>query len=104
MSPRNGKANWQIIQGLAQGFGEDFGMNSFADIMKEIRVVNRFYNRVQPGQFWGDNLFQNGFYTEDKKAAFSVFDVDITTQNPQKASILFSENFFRMKIKTNLMI
>jgi len=104
MSSKNGMENWQIIKNLSRGFGKDFKVNSVAEVMKEICTVNRFYNKIKKDQFWGDQLFKNGFYTEDKKACFSVYDFDITTQNPQKSRILFSENFFKLKIKNNLVI
>jgi predicted molibdopterin-dependent oxidoreductase YjgC len=104
MPPKSGMENWQIILNLAQGFGKDFRINSVSEITKEIHAVNRFCNHTEPDQFWGGQLFQDGFYTEDKKARFSTYDVDITTQNPQKPRILFSENYFKVKIKRHLMI
>jgi formate dehydrogenase major subunit len=102
--PRNGFQNWEIILKLSKGFGIRFPYKSPDEILDEIRTVNRCYHDCEINHFWGAGLFKEGYYTPDNKAHFSIFASGINTQNPEKSSILFSENYFKLKIKRYLML
>ncbi|MCK4835097.1 MAG: molybdopterin-dependent oxidoreductase [Candidatus Aminicenantes bacterium] len=104
LPPGNGMENWEILMKFANGFGDGFHYSSVSEIWEEIKEINRFYKDSQMNESWGEPFFQNGFYTRDHKAHFSVRDTDIATRNPERSSVLFSENFFKIKIKNNLML
>ena len=102
--PRNGFQNWEIIQKLFKGFGTELSYGSADEIRDEIRVVNRFYKGCKTGHFWADGLFKECVYTSNTKSRFSVFDWDTVTENPDQPSILYSENYFKFKIRRYLML
>jgi formate dehydrogenase major subunit len=101
---RTGMENWQIIQKLANSLGSKFHYQSSDNIMDEIKVANRYYQDCRVGSFWGQQLFRDGFCTPDKKAHFLIGEIDVTTMSPEKSCIIYSDNYFKLKIKKNLMI
>lgn len=89
--PENGFANWQIICNLAMHFSKDLNYNSYKEIVNEIKNVNRLYLR--------DNGIQDLLL---KKPEFSIYQTQFGTINPEKPSILVSEQFYRSKIRNML--
>jgi formate dehydrogenase major subunit len=88
---KTGMENWQVIQSLAQKFTKDFDYNSAAGIFEEIETVNRFYNEDKPGCF-----------NKTGKPCFVDYNVDTTTLNPELPTLLYSENYYKTKIKSQL--
>jgi formate dehydrogenase major subunit len=104
LKPKCGKPNWEIIANLAGHFNKGFEYESAEEIFKEIKQINRFYKNCSINGFWAEDIFQKEFFTKNKKANFSIYDIDMTTLSPEKQEIIFSENYFKTKIKNKLMI
>ncbi|MCP5107740.1 MAG: molybdopterin-dependent oxidoreductase, partial [bacterium] len=84
MEPKNGMENWRIIQKLAQKFVEGFAYDSVSGVTAEIQTVNRTQG-------------------EKGKPAYAVYETDTTTLNPELPTLLYSENYYKTKIKDQLM-
>jgi formate dehydrogenase major subunit len=101
----NGKRtleNWRIITYLARKFGRNFDYGSFLDIFNEIRKVNRFYTDVKPDDFWGKKSLNQYIISRNQETGFSIYDADVVTFCPVNQIILYSENYYRSKIKKNI--
>ena len=92
--PKNGLENYKIIIELANIFNNSFSYESQNEIFEEIKQVNMYYKDCNIGDSWVKNL--------NKKANFSIYDVDIRAFNCKKTALLFSENFFETKIRSIL--
>ena len=103
-SPLNELENWNILMRITNSIKVGSQYASVSEIWREIREINRFYRDIQRGKFWGEGLFRNHFHTPDQKARLLFKETDIAPYNPEKPNILFSENFFKTKIRANLMI
>jgi formate dehydrogenase major subunit len=97
-----GRTNWEIISKLAEGFHPGFTFQTTEDIFTEIKEVNRLYTGSSIDAVRGGDLINNEFFTNGGKAVFSVYDIDTVTMNPEKSPLLFSENYFKTKIKDKL--
>lgn len=93
---KTNKMNWQFIADLASEFADGFDFETSDDIYNEIKEVNRFYENCEPGEFWAKNLYKNGFINDD---IYAVFDIDVSTMDPQKPVLLSSEDFFKNRVK-----
>ncbi|NOY23576.1 MAG: molybdopterin-dependent oxidoreductase [Acidobacteria bacterium] len=89
--PKNIYENWQMISMLAGFFSEDFKYDSAEDVMSEIKKVSRLsmdgsgipdMGKVYPG--------------------FAIYQTQLGTMNPEKPTVLFSEEFFRSRVKNRL--
>ncbi len=90
-TPKTGWSNWKLIAELAGRFKEGFEYDGISAITDEINRVNRLYNGT-------DAPFQlNGH-----EPAFSLFQTQVSTINPEKPTILYGEQFYRSRIKTIL--
>ena len=94
--PKSGKANWEFIAEIGSRFDDGFEYETSDDIYTEIMSVNRFYADTEPGEFWGKNLYSNGFSSEEK---YADYEVDVSTQSPEKPMLLSSESFYKVKVK-----
>ncbi len=101
---KGGKDDWQVIQALAEKFDKSFAFNSTEEIYKEIQSVNRFYTEIDlnEGKPAGNPL-KKGCFNESGKPRFTVYEVDLTTLSPEQPELLFSEHYFKNKIKASLM-
>ncbi|HLP47009.1 MAG TPA: molybdopterin-dependent oxidoreductase, partial [Candidatus Kapabacteria bacterium] len=87
IEPKNGLANWQAIATLAKKLNADFAYDSLAGITAEIETVNRFAGDMKKGK---------------EKPVFMTYDSDTAVLNPLLPTLLFSEHFFKNKIKNRL--
>lgn len=86
MPPKTGMENWKVINTLAKKFNRDFGYNSTSDIFNEIETVNRFTNgKGKTG-----------------KPQYVTYTIDTGTLNPELPTLLYSENYYKTKIKSQL--
>lgn len=93
-------SNWEIISKLAGCFSDQFNYKTLEEIFAEIKLVNRFYNKIEVDKSWIDDLFANGF--SKKKFPFAIYDSDITTFDHVKPVIHFPENYYISNIKMQL--
>ncbi|MDQ1354604.1 MAG: formate dehydrogenase alpha subunit, partial [Acidobacteriota bacterium] len=91
MEPASGMENWKVIQALAQKFEKSFVYDSIADITAEIDTVNRF----SAGN-------TNQYYNEKGKPVYALYDIDTAAQHPGLPTLLFSEYYYRTRIKSRL--
>ena len=99
IEPITNYENWEIITRLAENFNSGFNYKLQKEIFNEIRQINRFYDGCEIGEFWGEKYFTNGLLATHQKVSFSIYDIDISTINPEKPILLCSENYFKTKIK-----
>jgi len=102
--PENGLANYRIISDLANKFISNFKLQSQEEVFDEIKKVNRFYRDCAIDSSWINDIYNNEYYTDTKKAEFSIYDIDFETLKPEKPSILFSEYYFKTNINKKLML
>ncbi len=96
--PKTGMKNWRLIAGIGEKLSNGFQYGDAAALDREIRTVNRFY--VNGG---GKPDFDNtGYFTPTGKPGFSIFQTQISTVNPEKPTILYSEEFYRNRIRNLL--
>jgi len=89
--PKNSYENWQIISALAGFFSENFDYDSAEDVRKEIENVSRL------------GLCSGGIPNlEDVQPGFSIYQTQLGTMNPEKPTIIFSEEFFRSRVRNRL--
>ncbi|MEN8222293.1 MAG: molybdopterin-dependent oxidoreductase [Acidobacteriota bacterium] len=94
--PENGIENWKVIAELAEGFEKSgFRFNSSEEIFDEIKSVNRLYKGAE------DNFCWNRNWNIDP-AGISLYETTIDTIEPKKHSMLYSEEYFNLKIRYNL--
>lgn len=94
--------NWRIITNLAKKFGGNFNYNSNLDIFNEIRKINRCYTDVKPNDFWGKDFSGQSIVAQNREAGFAIYDTDIVTYSAGNETILYSENYYRSKIKKKI--
>lgn len=99
---KTGRTNREIIAGLAKDFHPGFEYKSTDEVFAEIKEVNRLYTGCTLDQVRGSELVNKEFFTRDGKAVFSVYDIDTATMKPEKSPLIFSENYFKTKIKDKL--
>jgi predicted molibdopterin-dependent oxidoreductase YjgC len=86
-----GMENWQVIQSLAQRFEKSFAYDSIAAVTAEIETVNRFSTGIP-----------NKCYNEKGKPVYAHYDIDTAALHPVLPTLLFSENYYRTRIKSRL--
>lgn len=91
LEPKNGMENWKIIQTLAAKFDTKFNYDSVKAISGEIEKVNRFYS--------GNG---KGCFNKEGKPRFVTYEIDTATLNPELPTLLYSENHYKTKIKSQL--
>ena len=89
MEPRAGMANWKVIETLAKKFKEDFAYDSLAGITAEIETVNRLTDGIKKESF-----------NEKGKPVFMTYDIDTAVLNPVLPALLFSEHYYKSRIKS----
>jgi len=90
-NPKNGYENWQIISKLAGSFSDSFNYDSVEDVRKEIETVSRL------------SLSSNGIPNlKNVHPGFSIYQTQLGTINPEKPTILISEEFFRSRVRNRL--
>lgn len=90
-NPKNGYENWQIISKLAGSFSDSFNYDSAEDVRKEIETVSRL------------SLSSNGIPNlKNVHPGFSIYQTQMGTMNPEKPTIIFSEEFFRSRVRNRL--
>jgi formate dehydrogenase major subunit len=94
MAPKNGMENWKVIRMLAEKFNETINYKDVSEIAAEIETVNRFNGNGNP--------FKKGYYNKDGKPRFVTYTVDTATLNPELPTLLYSENFYKTKIRNQL--
>jgi formate dehydrogenase major subunit len=92
-------ADWQLIAELGKNFSDGFKYKNTEEIFSEICKINRLYHNSKIGEHWGEKLFNGMFFIKNRKARFSIFNIDLTTIPPVKPEIITSENFYRSKIR-----
>ena len=91
MEPRTGMENWKVIATLAQKFQKDFAYDSHAGIAAEIQVINRFAG-----------VSRKEYFNAKGKPMFMTYDIDTTVLKPVLPTFLFSEHYYKTKIKNRL--
>ena len=92
--------NWKVVQKLAQRFVEGFYFDNQQQLFEEIKMINKLYENIETGKSWLSDL--HGKKLDGKDFAFSIYDVNLSTFNPVKPSILFPENYYINNIKMQL--
>lgn len=83
--------NWQTISTMAGFFSEDFKYESSEDVRKEIGQISRL------------SIDAGGVPDLGKiKPAFAIYKTQIGTMSPEKPTVLFSEEFFRSRVRNML--
>ncbi len=95
--------NHQAISRLAKAFGMPVPYRGTGDISREIASINRFYNghRHNPA-FFLENPLQKGWPTPSGKPRFLTYDIDTAVPVPAYPSVLFTERYYRDRIKSRL--
>jgi formate dehydrogenase major subunit len=96
--------NWEIISKLAEKFGIKSKYNSAKDVFEEIKKVNRIYNSCQIDDYWNEKPFNRDFFKTQKKISYFNYRIDLTTFNPIKNSIHYSDNYFEDNINRKLKV
>jgi formate dehydrogenase major subunit len=104
LPPRAGMTNLEIIGKLMEKTDGTFRLAESAEIFQEIGQANPFYRGVEPGGFWGKNLFQESFNTPSGKGKFLPVTVATGTCDTKKQPLLSSENYIQLKIKSKLVV
>jgi predicted molibdopterin-dependent oxidoreductase YjgC len=102
--PKSGMENWEIICSLAEKMALPMPFGATEDIFNEIRQANPYYQGVEPGGFWGKDLFRESFYTASGKGKFVPLTIDLTPCGEEKQPVLASEEYIQLKIKNKLVI
>ncbi len=102
LKSKTGRANWEIIARIAEAFHPGFAYRSTQEILDEINEVNRLYRDCRVDEIRGTKLLEKTFFTRDGKADFSIFEIDSVTLSPEKTPLLYSENYYKSKIKDKL--
>ena len=89
--PATGWTNWRLIAELGKQFSDAFNYDDMDALAGEITRVNRLYTDS------GAPFNLNGHTPE-----FAIFQTQVSTVNPEKPTILYSEQFYRSRIKTIL--
>ncbi len=92
--------NCETIQKLASRFADGFDYNSVHDIMNEIKLVNRYYSKVENKKSWTEEFFAKD--SADKIFSFANYSIDLSKTRQNKHSIHFPENYFANRIKSKL--
>jgi len=92
----------EIIAALSSGIAGNMNIIPPANILYEIKKVNRCYNKSKGNYISGRELLKNIYFTKNNKAGFSVYDMDISVSNTKKKIMLYSENYYLNKIKKKL--
>ncbi|MBN2532887.1 MAG: FAD-dependent oxidoreductase [Spirochaetales bacterium] len=104
ISPGNIMRTLDVINGIFREINPRHRVQSQEELFSEIKEVNRFYRHVTPGTFWIRNIFKEGYYTGDGKAHFTFFETDLGILKPEKPSILFSDHYYRNKIRNRIIV
>ncbi|MEW6509195.1 MAG: molybdopterin-dependent oxidoreductase [Bacteroidota bacterium] len=92
--------NWNIIVKLAKHFSDQFVYNSINEIMKEIKIVNRYYKHLDLSKSWLGDFFNNGY--NEKVINFAETNIDLSTFDPVKPVIHYQENYYFSNVKSRL--
>jgi formate dehydrogenase major subunit len=104
LPPRAGMTNLEIIGKLSALTGAALRFSGADEIFAEIGQANPFYHGVQPGGFWGADLFRETFLTPGGKARFLPVSIAAGTCDGKGQPLLASENYVRFKIKSKLVV
>lgn len=104
MKNKNNLENWQIISKLVNNFIANSNYDSFEQLFREIRNVNRIYNKCGEGDYWNKNKNNIEFFKNQKEADYLYYDIDMTTLNPNKPTLHYSDNYFIKRIKSSLTV
>ena len=91
IEPAAGMENWKVIETLAGKFEKTFAYASVAAITAEIETVNRF-SAGNTGEY----------YNEKGKPVYALYDIDTAAHHPGLPTLLFSEYYYRTRIKSRL--
>jgi predicted molibdopterin-dependent oxidoreductase YjgC len=100
--PKMGIENWKLIERLSNTFNKTPISNTFSEISNEIRDVNRFYQKNGKTNAPIKNPLEKGYFNEKGKPVFSIYEIDTATLNPELPTLLYSENYYKIKIKNQL--
>lgn len=104
MKPANKMGTLDVINGIIRKFNPGYRVQSVEEVFSEIKGVNRFYRHAAFGNSWIKDLFKEHYYTTDKKAHFTLFDINLEILKPEKPSILFSDHYYINRIRNRIMI
>lgn len=93
-------APWQMVSKLSEEMENKLGYSTQEEVKSEIKNVNRYY-KSENGS-WSKALFTNGYISKDRKAKFSVYELDFSTVAPEKQVIDYAENYYIKNVKRNL--
>ncbi len=94
--PENGVENWKLISGLASRFDPSgFDFDSSEDIFNEIKEVNRLYKDAEDNYCWNSGQ-------EISNPEISLYETNVDTIEQKKHSMLYSEEYYNLKIRNNL--
>lgn len=99
VSKNNIQESREIINQIAKNIGENFAYTTNEDIFAEIQKVNRFYSKISIEDHWSKNIFKDGCLIDNKKAKFATFSIDISVKSSEKKNVLYSENYYKTRIK-----
>jgi predicted molibdopterin-dependent oxidoreductase YjgC len=102
--PKSGQKNWEILCRLAGAFPGEYRYTDEKQIFNEIKETNRFYNGTDIGQRWGGAGFATGEKINLPDRKFLPCQVKMSTYLPQNPTLIWSENFFKNKIKNKLVL
>lgn len=100
-TPKTGSDNLTLINKL---FDNPSQGNLQEILFEEIKEVNRYYQDCKIGDYWGKELFKEGYANKIKKPAFSIYSTSTRSYKQKDESILISEKYFKTKIKGKLML
>jgi predicted molibdopterin-dependent oxidoreductase YjgC len=90
---KNNLDNWKIISKFAEYFNVRFNLKSYNDLNEEISRVNRVYGSCKPGEYWVNSKENIKLLQDQKKADYLTYQVDMTTYNPVKPGIHYSDKY-----------
>lgn len=99
---KTGIENRKLIERLSNQFSKIHTANSFSEISNEIKEVNRFYQKNGKTDAPIKNPMEKGYFNEKRKPVFSIYEIDTATLNPELPTLLYSENYYKTKIKNQL--
>jgi predicted molibdopterin-dependent oxidoreductase YjgC len=102
--PKSGFSNLEIIGALAEKLAMPLQVKTAADILGEIRQANPFYRDVNTNDFWGKDLFREGFHTPSGKGVFLPLHIAPSPCNEEKQTIVASETYIQLNIKGKMVL
>jgi len=103
LPPLAGMTNLEIIGNMADKLGMDLKPTNPEDILIEIGAANPYYQGIEPGRFWGKDLFAEKFPTASGKAKFLPITIDLTACKEAKESVLSTAEYILQNIEKKLL-